>query len=81
MAGSGSSGCSISGPAIYATLRTCMTSLPAGDSRPRALGCPPRQDFLVHVTRLSVIFRAQFRDQPQKTDLCLLVDEHVWNKD
>jgi hypothetical protein len=42
---------------------------------------PSRADFLVHVKPLSVIFRAKFRDQLQKTDLFAQVDEHVWEKD
>jgi hypothetical protein len=40
-----------------------------------------RQDFLVHVKPLAVIFRAKFRAQLQKTDLFPRVDESVWNKD
>ena len=36
--------------------------------------------FLVHITPLSVIFRAKFRDQLQKTPLFPLVEEHVWKK-
>ena len=42
---------------------------------------PARQDFLVHVKPLSVIFRAKFREQLQKTDLFPQVDNAVWNKD
>jgi hypothetical protein len=42
---------------------------------------PARQDFLVHVTPLSILFRAKFRDYLQKTDLFPLVDAHVWHKD
>ena len=42
---------------------------------------PSREDFLVHVTPLSVIFRATFRDQLKKTNLFAHVDEHVWKKD
>lgn len=42
---------------------------------------PSRPDFLVHVKPLSVRFRAQCRAPLHKTDLCPLVDEHVWNKD
>ena len=42
---------------------------------------PSRQDFLVHVTPLSVLFRAKFRAYLQQTDLFPLVDAHVWNKD
>jgi len=42
---------------------------------------PARQDFLVHVTPLSALFRGKFRAYLQKTDLFPLVDAHVWNKD
>jgi putative transposase/transposase-like zinc-binding protein len=42
---------------------------------------PARQDFLVHVKPLSVIFRAKFREQLQKTDLFPQVDKAVWNTD
>jgi len=42
---------------------------------------PARQDFLVHVTPLSILFRAKFRAYLQKTDLFPLVDAHVWTKD
>jgi Putative transposase len=42
---------------------------------------PARQDFLVHVTPLSLIFRAKFREQLHKTDLFPPVDEAVWTKD
>jgi len=42
---------------------------------------PARQDFLVHVTPLSVLFRAKFRAYLQQTDLFPLVDAHVWHKD
>jgi hypothetical protein len=42
---------------------------------------PSRQDFLVPVKPLSVLFRAKFRDALQKTDLFPLVDEQVWHKD
>lgn len=40
-----------------------------------------RQDFLVPVTALSVIFRAKFRDQLQKTRLFAQVDGQVWTTD
>jgi hypothetical protein len=40
-----------------------------------------RQDFLVHVKPLAMIFRAKFRAQRQKTALFPRVDESVWNKD
>src|SRR5262245_918754 len=42
---------------------------------------PARHDFLVHVTALSVLFRAKFRAYLQKTDLCPLVDAPVCSKD
>jgi len=42
---------------------------------------PSRQDFLVHVTPLSVLFRAKFRDHLKKTELFPLVDAHIWTKD
>jgi Putative transposase/Transposase zinc-binding domain len=42
---------------------------------------PARHDFLVHVTPLSVRFRAKFRAYLQKTDLFPLVDAPVWSKD
>jgi hypothetical protein len=42
---------------------------------------PSREDFLVHVKPLSVIFQAKFRDQLKKTDLFAQVDEQVWKKD
>jgi hypothetical protein len=40
-----------------------------------------RQDFLVHVKPLSVLFRAKFRDQLKKTDLFHLVAQQTRNKD
>lgn len=39
-----------------------------------------RQEFLVHVKPLSVLFRAKFRDQLKKTGLFEQVDERVWKK-
>jgi Putative transposase len=42
---------------------------------------PSREDFLVHVKPLSVIFQATCRDHLKKTDLFAQVDEHVWQKD
>jgi hypothetical protein len=42
---------------------------------------PSRHDVLVHVTPLSVLFRAKFRDHLQKTELFPRVDAHVWHKD
>jgi hypothetical protein len=39
-----------------------------------------RQDCLVHVTPLGVIFRAKFRAPLHKTDLFPRVDESVWHK-
>jgi len=41
---------------------------------------PSRQDFLVHVKPLAVLFRATYRDQLLKTGLCSCVDEHVWQQ-
>lgn len=40
-----------------------------------------REDFLVPVRALSVIFRAKFRDLLKKTDLFNQVDARVWEKD
>ena len=40
-----------------------------------------REDFLVHVKALSVLFRAKFRDQLKKTDLFQLVNQQIWKKD
>ena len=40
-----------------------------------------RQDFLVHVRPLGIIFRAKFRDLLKKTDLFEQVDKRVWKKD
>jgi hypothetical protein len=40
-----------------------------------------RQDFLVHVKPLSILFRAKFRDLLKQTDLFRLVDPQVWRKD
>jgi hypothetical protein len=42
---------------------------------------PSREDFLVHVKPLSVIFQAKFRDPLKTTDLFAQVDAHVWQKD
>jgi hypothetical protein len=42
---------------------------------------PSRQDFLVHVRPLSVLFRTKFRTQLQKTPLYPLVDTQVWQTD
>ncbi len=41
---------------------------------------PARQDFLVHVTPLAGLFRAQCRDDRHKTDLFPLVAAPVWHK-
>jgi len=49
----------------------------AGDGR----WLPSRQDFLVHVQPLSVLFRATFQAQRKKTRLVPLVDAQVWNQD
>jgi len=40
-----------------------------------------REDFLVSVRALSVIFRAKFRDLLNKTELFDQVDRQVWNKE
>lgn len=40
-----------------------------------------REDFLVPVRALSVIFRAKFRDSLKKSDLFKEVDPRVWKKD
>lgn len=42
---------------------------------------PSRQDFLVHVKPLSVLFRAKFREQLHQTPLWPLGDTPVWTKD
>lgn len=42
---------------------------------------PARQACLVHVTPLSIRFRAKGRDARQQTALFPLVDAHVWHKD
>jgi Putative transposase/Transposase zinc-binding domain len=42
---------------------------------------PSRPDVLVHVTPLSMLFRAKFRDHLHKTVLFPLVEAHVWHKD
>jgi hypothetical protein len=42
---------------------------------------PSRQEFLVHVKPLSVLFRAKVQEQLQKTALFPLVNEQVWKKD
>jgi predicted Zn-ribbon and HTH transcriptional regulator len=52
-----------------------------GGLSPDGLWLNSRQDFLVHVKPLSVLFRAKFRDQLKKTDLFHLVDQQTWNKD
>jgi len=41
---------------------------------------PSRQDFLVHVKPLAVIFRAKFRDELKKTRLFPLAPPQVWKK-
>jgi hypothetical protein len=42
---------------------------------------PAREDFLVHVKPLSVLFRAKFRDALKKTDLFALVAPETWQQD
>jgi Putative transposase/Transposase zinc-binding domain len=39
-----------------------------------------RQDFLVHVKPLSILFRAKFRDLLKQSDLFQLLDQQVWSK-
>jgi hypothetical protein len=41
----------------------------------------PRQDFLVHIKPLSILFRAKFRDLLKQSDLFHLLDQQVWRKD
>jgi Putative transposase len=52
-----------------------------GGLSPEGTWLPSRQDFLVHVKPLSVLFRAKFREQRQKTELFPLGDERAWSKD
>ncbi|NCF69821.1 MAG: IS91 family transposase [Chloroflexi bacterium] len=40
-----------------------------------------RQDFLVHVKPLSILFRAKFRDELKKTALFDLIPAEAWTKD
>ena len=40
-----------------------------------------RQDFLVHIKPLSILFRAKFRDLLKQSDLFHLLDQQVWRKD
>jgi hypothetical protein len=40
-----------------------------------------REDFLVHVKPLSILFRAKFRDALKKTDLFALVPPESWQQD
>ena len=42
---------------------------------------PSREDFLVHVKPLSILFRAKFRDALKKTDLFALVPPETWQQD
>ena len=42
---------------------------------------PTKQDFLVHVKPLSILFRAKFRDELKKTPLFDLVPAETWKKD
>jgi putative transposase/transposase-like zinc-binding protein len=39
-----------------------------------------RQDFLVHVKPLSILFRAKFRDLLKQSDLFQFLDQQVWSK-
>jgi Putative transposase/Transposase zinc-binding domain len=40
-----------------------------------------RQDFLVHIKPLSILFRAKFRGLLKQSDLFHLLDQQVWRKD
>ena len=42
---------------------------------------PAREDFLVHVKPLSILFRAKFRDALKKTDLFAQVPPETWQQD
>jgi hypothetical protein len=42
---------------------------------------PAREDFLVHVKPLSILFRAKFRDALKKTALFALVPPETWRQD
>jgi Putative transposase/Transposase zinc-binding domain len=55
--------------------------VPGGGLSAEATWLPSRQEFLVHVKPLSVLFRAKVRAHLQETDLFPLVNEQVWNKD
>jgi len=55
--------------------------VPGGGLSAAGTWLPSRQDFLVHVKPLSVLFRAKVRAQRQKTALFPLVNEQGWKKD
>lgn len=55
-------------------------SVPGGALSVDGTWRPSRQDVLVHVKPLAVLFRAKFADQLHKTALGALVDAHVWDK-
>jgi hypothetical protein len=42
---------------------------------------PSREDFLVHVKPLSILFRAKFREALKKTELFALVPEKTWQQE
>jgi hypothetical protein len=42
---------------------------------------PSREDFLVHVKPLSILFRAKFRDALKKTELFTLVPAETWQQE
>lgn len=42
---------------------------------------PAREDFLVHVKPLSILFRAKFRDALKKTELFALVPPETWQQE
>lgn len=52
-----------------------------GGMAPNGQWLNSRRNFLVHVTPLSILFRANFRDLLKKTPLFQLVDPPVWQKD
>ena len=54
---------------------------PAGGLSSDGQWKPSKEDFLVHVKPLSILFRAKFRDLLKKTDLFSQVNKKVWNKD
>jgi hypothetical protein len=51
-----------------------------GGRTPNGQWLNSRPNFLVHITPLSILFRAKFRDLLKKTELFQLVDPRVWQK-